>query len=418
MRRVLLFVGLVAVVVAGVLGVSGAGGASGSVPGRWVITDLGTLGGKQSTAAAINERGQVVGGSDTRAGTKGGNTIGHAFLWQSGKMRDLGSLAGSSWASDINDRGQVVGTSVGRTKNPQGNRIEHAVLWQGGKMFDLTPTAKLAPLDCYGDGFGGSCAASGDAINGRGQVVVSMTSNQSGNLHIDRAFLWQSGKLVSLPTLGASRWGSTWAEEINDRGQVVGAAETGIDLDGPLVHAFVWQNGKMTDLGTLSGKLESNASSINEHGEIAGWSGNSFHEGIGAHCVLWQKGKASDLGIAGGDCFAGPINDSGQIVGWHKTRPDDSAFLWQGGKLTDLGTIGGEYEVMINARGTVVYTRTDRSSHNAALVWQNGRLTKLPDLGGGVSSANAINNHNQIVGYSTTKTGRRHAVLWTLKPGS
>ena len=55
--RLLVFAGVVAVVAAGVvlvLGVSGAGGAAGSAQARWVITDLGTLGGKESGA---NQRG-------------------------------------------------------------------------------------------------------------------------------------------------------------------------------------------------------------------------------------------------------------------------------------------------------------------------------------------------------------------------
>lgn len=432
-RLVLVVMGVAAAVAASivvVLGVPGAGGAAGSMQARWVITDLGTLGGKESSAAAINERGQVVGKSDTRASPKGGKAIGHAVLWQNGKMRDLGSLAGSSWANDINDRGQVVGTSVSRTKNFDGlRRVEHAVLWQGGKMLDLTPTAKLAPLDCHGDG-SGSCDASGDAINARGQVVVSMTSNLSGNLHIDRAFLWQNGRLINLRALGGDFLDETWVGRINDRdqwvggindrGQVVGRSDTrATDKNGDsLVHAFVWQNGKMTDLGTLPGKLESEASSINERGEITGRSENSYREGgIGAHCVVWQKGKVSDLGVAGGECFAGQINDPGQIVGWHETIPatasspgDNHAFLWQDGNLTDLGGLDEGWGLMINARGTVVDSR--------GFVWQNGRWTNLPDLGGGGTYAAAINDRDQIVGYSTTKTGQDHAVLWTLKPGS
>ena len=48
------------------------------------MTDLGTLGGKESEAVAINDRGQVVGWSQTKAKDKYGEPIAHAFLWQTG----------------------------------------------------------------------------------------------------------------------------------------------------------------------------------------------------------------------------------------------------------------------------------------------------------------------------------------------
>lgn len=57
---------------------------------RWVITDLGTLGGRQSWAIGINERGQIVGRADTRVVDGVGGE--HTFLWQNGKMRDIDPL--------------------------------------------------------------------------------------------------------------------------------------------------------------------------------------------------------------------------------------------------------------------------------------------------------------------------------------
>jgi len=51
--------------------------------------DLGTLGGRQSFAAAINNRGQIVGSSDTPTNQT------HGFLWEDGAMIDLGALGGN-----------------------------------------------------------------------------------------------------------------------------------------------------------------------------------------------------------------------------------------------------------------------------------------------------------------------------------
>ena len=42
------------------------------------------------------------------------------------------------------------------------------------------------------------------------------------------------------------------------------------------------------------------------------------------------------------------------------------------------------------------------------MVWQSGTTTDLGTLPDGkASEATAINNHNQIVGWATTKTGQR-----------
>jgi probable HAF family extracellular repeat protein len=55
---------------------------------RYVVIDLGTLGGTFSQAFGINNRGFVVGFATTT-----GDAALHAFLWSKGLMTDLGTLA-------------------------------------------------------------------------------------------------------------------------------------------------------------------------------------------------------------------------------------------------------------------------------------------------------------------------------------
>jgi len=89
MRRVLVACGVA--FVAGVVASLAAGGSGSVSAGRWVIRDLGTLGGNASSAVDINARGEVVGWRYT-VRTRVAMPSRHAFLWSQGKMRDLGTL--------------------------------------------------------------------------------------------------------------------------------------------------------------------------------------------------------------------------------------------------------------------------------------------------------------------------------------
>ncbi len=74
---------------------------------KGVLTYIGSLGGADAYAYAMNDRGQVVGDSAAGSGEW------HGFLWEKGTMTDLGTLGGT-WSTTraINASGQVVGVST------------------------------------------------------------------------------------------------------------------------------------------------------------------------------------------------------------------------------------------------------------------------------------------------------------------
>jgi probable HAF family extracellular repeat protein len=110
------------------------------------MTDLGTLGGSDSSAVAINGNGEVIGNSELT-----GSSTFHAFFYQGGVMNDIG--LGSQYASTafgINSNGDIVGSTMYAGANGQ----SHGFLFSGGNLYDLNllidPTLGLVITDATG----------------------------------------------------------------------------------------------------------------------------------------------------------------------------------------------------------------------------------------------------------------------------
>ncbi len=338
--------------------------AKGVVP-EYRILDLGTLGGIESKAHALNDIGQVVGWSSDSIGTKRG------FLTSANSPIDplsdsLPMLNGgtASYAYGINAAGQIAGV----TTTASGDR---AYLYSGGTLTDLGT-------------FGGEWAYA-YAINGVGHVVGGAAKTPFALTYPTHAFIYD-GSLHDLGTLGGAE---SYGYSINSTGQVVGYSQLQLTPTGySPIHGFLWTpnstngtTGTMTDLPTLGG-LYGYAWGINDAGQIVG--GANTEGDLAYHAFLRSSGPSPtmlDLDTLGGSSSeAHAINSIGMIVGYADTSASSHAFLYADGAMHDLNAL-------------------------------------IPGLSGWeLTDARAINNRAQITGWGTSPSGQTHGFLLTPLP--
>ena len=179
-----------------------------------------------SEAAAINNRGEIVGARWTPDG------ICHACRWHNGLQSELDRQNRTDWRpTGINDTGDIVGWGLDAL-----NR-SHLFHWHDNILTDLGRGYQIA-------------------LNQRGQIAGDYEIPE----HLFRACIWNGNLRADLPMLSGTN--ESHALALNDRGQIVGRAvrvntmqsrnESGAErTDYGMPHPVLWEGGSVRDLNTL-----------------------------------------------------------------------------------------------------------------------------------------------------------------------
>jgi probable HAF family extracellular repeat protein len=283
---------------------------------HYKLIDLGTFGGPTGylcndptndggPCPVLNNRGTIVSAADTSIPNPNYPNVClicpfdpyilHAFQWQDGSLTDLGALPGgyNSFANSISSNGFVVGYSENGAIDPLLGVPEiNGVLWKDGQIVNLGTIE-------------GGYESAASAVNDRGQVAGAFLNTIPDPFSVFglqlRAFLWQSGVMQDLGTLGTGTDAAAFF--MNERGQVAGTSNTNTVINSgtgmPTQDPFLWENGTMTDLGTLGGVFGV-PNYLNNQGQVVGQS--DLAGDVYAHAFLWpgKGGKMQDLGTLGG----------------------------------------------------------------------------------------------------------------------
>ncbi len=228
------------------------------------LRDLGSFGGSDCEARAVNDSAQVVG----LAWTAQGHEV--AFIWTAkAGLQPLQSFGANAEAHSINLRGEITGV-IG----------VQPVRWA---RFDAPPRNL------------GYVLVQGSPVTVNDAGLIAGTSDLPGQGQYNEAVIWKPDS--TLVPLGVWSAAGSAAESMNSLGEVVGNSAHGL-FDSQV--AVLWdQQHNMIDLNTVVTPQWSlvDASGINDNGDITGlgYCGDSYQV-----YVLWYAGPSGVPGSSRG----------------------------------------------------------------------------------------------------------------------
>ena len=331
---------------------------------------------------------------------------------------------------DINNRGDIAGSRVAE----DGPRISEAVVWDKRGV-----AAELAQLP------GGSYGNVAHGINNAGQSVgVAVETHDhphpwKDEFAFQHAVTWDKrGVLTELPLLPEAEalGAQALAAAINERGMIVGwASGPPVEMWGDVLngteHAVIWKPARgggytITRLGELPGTGPSQATDINNRGQVVGY---AQIDGVGVPVTWDSDGNPNALPTpaGAGNAQATGINNKGEIVGWAQVGGEIVPLLWTpvpGGGYTvsvldDLVDGAEAFANDINDAGTIVGRASLANEQLRAVLWTPAAgggytVTELCPLSGDTNSeGTAINNQGQVTGRSIGGNGHvQRPVRW------
>ena len=293
---------------------------------EYQVVNLDPLGAySQTEASSVNEDGSAAGWGEVFGPPR------QPLLWSADTPAELPLLGADTLgeARVVLDSGLVYGSGTELVcLNPPGCSIEivqsRPMVWVNGSPLALT-----------------DLVTGGDALELYEATDADEAGRVVGRAYFQdqfgfpwRAFLFDSGVVTDLGSLGGGPNDQTDANAIGSSGHVVGASWV-----AGKARAYVWEGGTMTDLHAAAGILgqTSQAQDVNAGGIVVGAAHFENNFNVQERAARWKNGVVTDLGTLGGTTsMAAAINDAGTAVGWSFLGNDLRATLWEGSSIVDL----------------------------------------------------------------------------------